>query len=118
MVTTHADCLSKAHLCGLLDEGQIINIRGFPREMEDSFVKARFHLVGMFMMGALMATLIGCGQKDAAENKEAPVAEAPAEAVKAEEVAKPVSAMPGLAQVPHIGSDDPKVVILESSDFQ
>ena len=99
-------------------------------------MKARFHLVGMFMMGALMATLIGCGQKDAAENKEAPAAEAPAEAVKAEEVVKapaaeapaeavkaeevvkPVSAMPGLAQVPHIGSDDPKVVILESSDFQ
>ena len=82
-------------------------------------MKARFHLVGMFMMGALMATLIGCGQKDATDNKEAAVAEeAPAEAEKAEEVAKPESTMPGLAQVPHIGSDDPKVVILESSDFQ
>lgn len=84
-------------------------------------MKRSFHLMKMLALGAFAVALVGCGQKDAAKGDEAaPAAEAAAgETAKAEEAAAPAkAAMPGLDGVPHIGSDDPKVVILESSDFQ
>ena len=91
------------------------------RQMEDEFVKVRFQTAKLVVMGALLAALVGCGQKEApkAEGEKAP-AEAPkAEEGKAEEAAAPKkTGMEGLASVPYIGPDDPKVVIIESSDFQ
>ena len=86
-------------------------------------MKRSFHPMKMLVLGALAVALVGCGQKDAAKGDEAgaaPAAESAAgETAEAKEAAGPAkAAMPGLDGVPHIGSDDPKVVILESSDFQ
>ena len=79
--------------------------------------------MSLLLAGALAVALVGCGQKEAAKGDEsgaAPAAEAAAgEAAEAKEAAAPAkAAMPGLDGVPYIGSDDPKVVIIESSDFQ
>lgn len=85
-------------------------------------MKRSFHPVSWLFAGALAVALIGCGQKEAAKGDEAgaaPAAEAAGEAAEAKEAAAPAkAAMAGLDGVPHIGSDDPKVVIIESSDFQ
>ena len=86
-------------------------------------MKRSFHPVSWLFAGALAVALVGCGQKDAATaeaKKAAAAGEAAAgEAAEAKEAAAPAkAAMAGLDGVPHIGSDDPKVVIIESSDFQ
>ena len=80
-------------------------------------MKVSFHWVKMLMVGALVVAVVGCAKKEAATGEaggEAPAAQkeeaaAPADAAPAK------AGMPGLDGVPYIGSDDPKVVILEGS---
>jgi len=81
-------------------------------------VKARFHLLRVLSTCAILALTVGCAQKKA---EEAPAPEAAAgDEEKTEEAApeEAKAAFPGLAGVPFIGSQDPTVVIIESSDFQ
>ena len=78
-------------------------------------MKARFHLVGVLSAFAIVALASGCAQKKA---EEAPAPEAAAADEKKEEAAPEKAPFPGLDGVPFIGSQDPSVVIIESSDFQ
>lgn len=82
-------------------------------------MKARFHLVRVLSACAIIALAAGCAQKKA---EEAPAPEAAAgDEAKTDEAAASAEAkagFAGLAGVPFIGSQDPTVVIVESSDFQ